>query len=115
MTPNCVVTASRKKQYLLSQARSQEFAIRGLFRRCKIKLDQFTFGIGAVWCPKLNEDQKKGLRPGWDRFFAKFLVSPKVKLVTFSLLLSLLVQKSVSKVLKTGYFAYSACQSGGGA
>ena len=53
------------------QGRSQELQSGGgLFWRCETKLKQFTFGIIPVLCPKLGEDQKKGLGPGWDRVFA---------------------------------------------
>ena len=51
-----------------------------LFRRCETKLNQFTLGIGTVLWPKLGKDQKKGFRPGWDRFFAtEFFSSPELK------------------------------------
>ena len=100
---------------------SYKFAIgRGLFRRCEIKLKQFTFGIGTIFCPNLGEDQKKQKKTVFIRvgieFCDQILFKYRVKAVTFLLpmtmsgLFSLLDQKLVSKVVKTGYFAYSACQ-----
>ena len=42
--------------------------IGGLFRKSKFTFQLFSLGIRTVLCPKLGEDQKKGLHPGWDRF-----------------------------------------------
>ena len=91
----------------------------GLFRRCETKLKQLTLGIGPVLCPKLGEDQKKGLRPEWDRAllpnFLQVLSQSSHILIANANgrgggLFLLLVQKSVSKVLKTEHFAYSRFQ-----
>ena len=96
---------------------------------------QFTLGIGPglrpnlgedqinkkkVFWPKLGEDQRKekGLCPGCDRVLrsnslpfqsqtSRFLIS--YFQCQWGRLFLLSVQKSVSKVLKTGYFANSAC------
>ena len=73
-------------------------------------------------CPKLSEDQKnKKSSPRLGSIFV--IVFSQVRQSRHILianakgeeLFSVLEQKSVSKVLKTWYFAYSACQWGGGA
>ena len=80
----------------------------GLFRRCKIKLKQFSLGIETFLCPKLGEDKKRsslGFRPvlcpesGEDRkkkndrslprlrslFCDRFFLNSRVKVVIFLL------------------------------
>ena len=81
----------------------------GMFRRCETKLKQFTLGIGTIFCPNLGEDQKKTVfaRVGIE-FCDRILFKYRVKAITFLLpmamsgLFSLLEQKLVSKVVKTG-------------
>ena len=107
------------------QALSQEFAMWGLFRRCKIKLKRITLGIGPVLCPKLGEDQyKKRSSPRLGSVFChRIPFKSTVKVVTFSMpigggggggLFSLLLRKSVSKVLKQGILHTPHANWGGG-
>ena len=91
----------------------------GLFHRCKTKLKRFSLGIGTILCPKLGEDQKEtGLHPRWDQFLLPSTLQVQCQSRHILIananggLFPLLVQKSVSKVLQTWYFAYSACRCG---
>ena len=75
-----------------------------------------SLGFGPVFCPKLSEDQKKVFVQVVIEFCDRILFKSRVKVVTFSLLMPMggyfrFLRKNWSqKVIKTGYFAYFACQ-----
>ena len=83
----------------------------GLFPKCKTKLERLSLIFEQIFCPRLGEDQKKGKRSAcWlgSIFVTESSSSPESKLSHSHcqrqwgwILFLLLVQKSLSKVLKT--------------
>ena len=79
-------------------------------------------GFGPSFCPKLGVDQKEKMVIARVRIEFCDRILFQVQSQSSHILIanangggglfSVLVQKPVSKVLKTGYFAYSACQWG---